>query len=955
MKAQKPRRRVPVPGKSSRAAEYKEHNRVRDAFVITLCLFFALFFVYRFWIDLNERMVKAGELPVGTITYKKKAAQRRFIDRVLWDRLQQESPVYNGDVIRTADISEASVTFSTGGQVIHLSENSLIQVFADENGPRVDFTEGSVSVESSQGGVALVSGGKTVTIGEGGIVNARTGGDGAFNLTVAAGDARLINADGSVATASAGSGLFYNQDGTVSTGPRALVFAPKPDFKMLTASNEPQSVEFLWNNTGYAAGMVTRVELASDRNFRTVTFTQEYAATERAEMRLPVGALYWRVYPVAQNGQRYLANASTGKLTMLYAPPPNLVSPLPNDTFTYRNMLPAIRYQWSGTDNALSFRLVVADNPALSSPVMTANVSGNTQVTAALGTGTWYWRVEPVFAPGITGVPAASAVSSFKILRTRGEIPAPPLMLPGPNSIISIAPGGPDSHFSWRSDVEAVSCTIMVSRNADLSAPVINARLTDSYYTYTAQDALLQTGTYYWAVSQTDADGKVSPLSEIRSLRASLFAEDARSFPAPAIVSPVEGSSIALDAAPVEFRWHPVSGADRYAFRLYRADGDSFPIYETDTSSALSVSVPVSSGSYRWTVQAIGTTRNGTMEWAGNSAEQRFSARNVAAVNLVSPANGSVVNGVDALRSGISANWTTTESLRTARFILSTNPDPLQGVPLMDIPNPRAPLVLPRLGEGTYYWTILAETQDNFRTAARSPARFQVSAAIVEPVALVSPANGEEIPLSETDARFVRWTSAETPARTRFVLSRNPNPLVGTPILDIQNPPQMIALPRLQPGNYYWTVTGTTADGFSINARSPSMFRILPVPPLPAVTYISPANGATLQPEEVRTNRGVVFTWDPVQGANEYVFTLWKDGAIRELAVNPPSSATRFVFDDLAAFSEGGNFIWQVSAQYRDSNGIVQRTGQARESRFTINISRPDRKQAYPPGITYSQ
>jgi hypothetical protein len=353
----------------------------------------------------------------------------------------------------------------------------------------------------------------------------------------------------------------------------------------------------------------------------------------------------------------------------------------------------------------------------------------------------------------------------------------------------------------------------------------------------------------------------------------------------------------------------------------------------------------------------MGTTRNGNMEWAGNTAEQRFTARNVALVNLVSPANGSIVSGVDAVRSGIGANWTTTESLRTSRFILSTNPDPLQGVPVMDVPNPRAPLVLPRLSEGTYYWTVLGETEDNYLTSARSPARFQVSAVTLEPVTLVSPANGEEIPMSETDRTgFVRWTSAETPARTRFVLSRNPNPLVGTPILDIQNPSQLIALPRLQPGDYYWTVTGTTAEGFSINARSPSMFRILPVPPFPAVNYIYPVSGSALQPEEVRTNRGIVFTWNPIQGANEYVLTLWKDGAVREtLVTSPPVSTTRFFFEDLAKFSDGGDFIWRVIAQYRDQNGIVQRTGLARESRFIVNISRPNRGQAYPPGITYSR
>jgi hypothetical protein len=958
MMPQETRKRLPVQGKASRSAGEKERNRALDALVITLCLFFALFFVYQFWADMNRRMVKAGEQPVGIITFKKKTAQRHFIDHVLWDRLQRESPIYNGDVIRTADISEASITFSGGGQVISLNENSLVQIFDDADGLRVDFSEGGISVESAQGGVTLISGGKTVNISEGGIVNASTNGGGAISLIVAAGDAQLVNEDGTVETAFAGSGIFYNQDGTIASGPRTLVYAPKPDLKMVTAENVPAAVEFLWNNMQYTAGMTTRVDFASDRNFRNILFTEDFAAARRAELRVPVGDLYWRAYPVLQNSQRYSDNASTGKLSITYAPPPSLISPLPNDTFTYRNLPPSIHYQWSGTGNPLFFRLVVADNPEMLYPAVSADVRGNTQAVAALGEGTWYWRVEPVFPPETTGVPAVSAVSSFKIEHASGSMPAPSLMLPASDSILSVAPNGPDSHFSWKSDAEAASFNIIVSRNADLSFPVIDTPLNNSYYVYTARNALLQDSSYYWAVTQTDRTGFVSPLSEIRSFRTSFFAEDAKTFPAPVIASPAENSRIALGAAPVEFRWRSVSGADGYSFRLYRTEGERVPVYETSVTGALSVSVPVTPGNYVWTVQATGKTRNQTQEWVGNSAEQRFAARNVAPVNLVSPANGSTIDGIDALRSGIRANWTTTEPLRSSRFILSANPDPLQGTPIMDVRNPAATLALPRLSEGTYYWTVLAETGDNYTASARSPARFQISAIPVQPIALVFPANGAAIQLTPEADRTgtVQWTSAATPARSRFVLSRNPNPLTGTPVLDIQSPSQTIVLPLLEPGVYYWIITGTTAEGLAINARAPSMFRVLPLPPLPAVRNLLPANSVELSPEELRTSREVVFTWDPVPGANEYILTLWKDGVTQEtLATTPPMSATRFVFNDLGKLASGGNFRWQVTAQYRNRTGRIERTSPASESRFTINIPRPSRGQAHAPGTTYGR
>lgn len=65
---------------------------------------------------------KLNEQPIATITLKYKTAQRKFMDRVVWDRLRQDSPVYNGDTIHTATLSEANIWFNDGN-VMELMEN----------------------------------------------------------------------------------------------------------------------------------------------------------------------------------------------------------------------------------------------------------------------------------------------------------------------------------------------------------------------------------------------------------------------------------------------------------------------------------------------------------------------------------------------------------------------------------------------------------------------------------------------------------------------------------------------------------------------------------------------------------------------------------------------------------------------------------------------------------------
>jgi hypothetical protein len=90
-------------------------------------------------------MENLNAAPVGYITYKHQAVQRRFGDRVLWQRLSRGTPVYGEDLIRTAELSEATIYLDTGPG-IELAENTLIQI-------RIE--NGKTTLHLNEGGVAL--------------------------------------------------------------------------------------------------------------------------------------------------------------------------------------------------------------------------------------------------------------------------------------------------------------------------------------------------------------------------------------------------------------------------------------------------------------------------------------------------------------------------------------------------------------------------------------------------------------------------------------------------------------------------------------------------------------------------------------------------------------------------------------------------------------------------------
>ena len=115
-----------------------------DWSIFVFCSFGALFMFYLYYRDLNAFTVKADEQAVAKIYFKKNTVQRKVIGNDIWEKLNNETPVYNGDKIRTAKDSEVYAEFNDSGAKIQLRENSLIQIFNNKNERSVDFINGEL-------------------------------------------------------------------------------------------------------------------------------------------------------------------------------------------------------------------------------------------------------------------------------------------------------------------------------------------------------------------------------------------------------------------------------------------------------------------------------------------------------------------------------------------------------------------------------------------------------------------------------------------------------------------------------------------------------------------------------------------------------------------------------------------------------------------------------------------
>ena len=119
-----------------------------DLFVTAICICAFFFSLKYFFIELNRNTVRTDISSIAQVQYKYKTAQRKFKDRVVWERLQQNSTLYNGDIIRTASQATATILFSNNSS-LELGENTMLQIFITDDGDYViSLDSGTIAVES---------------------------------------------------------------------------------------------------------------------------------------------------------------------------------------------------------------------------------------------------------------------------------------------------------------------------------------------------------------------------------------------------------------------------------------------------------------------------------------------------------------------------------------------------------------------------------------------------------------------------------------------------------------------------------------------------------------------------------------------------------------------------------------------------------------------------------------
>jgi LysM repeat protein len=112
-----------------------------------------------------------------------------------------------------------------------------------------------------------------------------------------------------------------------------------------------------------------------------------------------------------------------------------LLSPVMNSKFRYQNSQPQVRFQWTQRPGASYYILEVCDAPDFENLQIDKQLAASSYVQSELGSGTWYWRVRPVFPSAYEGEADYSVYSVFVIEKT-DDPQAIAIEVPEPSEIV---------------------------------------------------------------------------------------------------------------------------------------------------------------------------------------------------------------------------------------------------------------------------------------------------------------------------------------------------------------------------------------------------------------------------------------------------------------------------------------------------------------------------------------
>ncbi len=673
-------------------------------------------FSYLYYADVTARVnAGAGEV-VGTVTYKRKTAERKYPGQVVWEDVDKEVPLYNNDSIRTADLSEAVIHLNDGTE-IKMNENSMILLALGKDQFNIEFSGGSI--QASREGVKgdlkqlnIKTGDTRVSIGKSDKSDIKLSQSkaGDLSLKVEKGSVNLDTDQGLEKLGTDKQVVISKDSKEVREFELAITLVnPAPDSYHVTNNNK-QLINFSWQDV--KKGYDVFFELSGTNSFDNIVQKKKVNGNS-LPITLSKGIYYWRVRAVnrTNNKQEF---SETRRLTVLWDEPVFPVSPSDKEQITYRTSNPLVDFKWTKSEIATGYRLVIAGDTGFKQIISQYETSRNNIVLDSLGKGVYYWRIEKI--TGLSDIPGTSPSKVFKLSILKKETVSPPEpVYPNNGKQFSrILLEKQNITFTWKNNPDIPEYELSLARDNKFKDIIVKKL---SRVNFLQLENNLPDGRYYWRVTgKLDKTEYTAPSPE-RMLRI-IDTEKIR------LILPRNNAVLAPrgdeTSASIRFSWKRSEINGKYKLQISNTKDFSTiykePVFSFNTS-AVTIR-DVAPGSYFWRVLLL--DEDGSV--MADSDPEFFSIRDILAVpEIISPKEGYAVNMSN--KDVLSLRWNKVNGANLYKLSLYYKKEG-RTYKIADTEQKETSFIitdLKKLDIGDFYWTLQAlETADNNKEVIRT-------------------------------------------------------------------------------------------------------------------------------------------------------------------------------------------------------------------------------------------
>lgn len=926
----------------------KLKSLLSDFVTVLFCLGICGTSLFYFWKDLNKFSTRNDKNQIASIYFKHKIAQRKFNDRVVWERLSQNAPLYNEDTLRTADLAQAIIRFKDG-TVLDLYENTMLQIFYDEEeGVKINVDGGDIRLDSSEGSsnVTLSSKGSSVVkLQAGSKLTAKINSESDVqNFEVQAGSASVISESGKEENFFAGESLNLEKDGAVSRRPVTVTSISK-DLCLINVKDEALPVKLEWktNNSDNEKSRVT-VQTSRKKDFSEIESTFTTDDVSSLDMKAVEGTLYWRVFTEEAPESVVEGKVSVSKVNQI-----KQNFPQADQEFSYRENLPKISFSWTGNEYASRYKLEVSKTMDFLNPVFQEDINGTSYAVDNLSEGSYFWKVTPFYPLNDIGYAAGTETRSFEIVKN-SEIKSPLLLVPANNSKIVIK-DNKSSLFAWKSDINNCEYEITVSRDEAFSDVVLRENTKLTKINLELEKIKFPEGEYFWKILRKSGEkDDIYPVSEIRNFSINYYVPGINR-----LIFPPEGYQVEKDRLKeTKFMWKL---ADEYAKKGEKSIVQISPkkdfssgLKEFKISDSVMDNVSLDAGIYFWRIGI----KDGEKQ---NFTEGRsFTVLNpLGTPEFIYPKNNQ--NLLSEKNSVTHFKWTSVTGADSYTLKLFDS----EGNILNEksgIKNETVALSVPKNASKVSVQAVCEETDIN---EARYGNVRAVSFTVRIPDRIILSEPYENVTVDGLSAlrkpvTFSWKNGSDKPENVRFVLYKTLSSGSLKEIYSAKNPDSFVSVNRLTEGNYRWKIFASTSDGVPLDSETRS-FKVLGVPVLPKAGLNSPENNSVIGPVYLKKYKSIIFDWQKVSGATDYSFALYqknKDGKLKLIYSEKNYKNNVLKFKKLTDL-DVGSFVWNVTAYSHARDGFEEQHGKTASGNFEISFDLPEQVKTIKPGRMYGE